>query len=153
MVLPVCSGGDLYYLLRTCKRLSEDQAGAIMRPLVSAVSALHQKGILHLDLKPENILFTHNGVLKVADFGFADYLPTIDARLSMSSTRDYPTLHTTERGQFSTNCRNIHGTIGYISPEMLMSDVRTPFADIWSMGVILYVMISGVSPFGARTIQ
>lgn len=152
MILPLCSGGDLYDLLKNSKkRLSEQQTGSIMNPLVSAVAALHQRGVLHLDLKPENILFTHTGVLKIADFGFADYIPVSDQSASISSDRGL--LHPSETTPFQWNCRSIRGTIGYIAPEMLLSDVRSPFADIWSMGVILYVILSGVMPFGARTIQ
>lgn len=91
----------------------------------------HHKGIVHRDLKPENILLATKGSsspIKLADFGLATYI---------------------KPGQ------NLHGTVGspfYIAPEVLAGGYNEA-ADIWSTGVILYILLSGIPPFWGRQSQ
>ncbi|VDM45580.1 unnamed protein product [Toxocara canis] len=114
---------------------TEGQAGNIMRQLVSAVSYLHSKSVVHRDLKPENILFESTdpqAKLRLVDFGFARLLPSATEHLT-------------------TPCFTLH----YAAPEVLEKDDQLPQyneqCDLWSLGVILFTMLSGNVPFHART--
>lgn len=90
---------------------------------------LHQNRILHRDLKPQNILL-NEGVIKICDFGFAK---------KMSASTNF--------------LRSIKGTPLYIAPEILQSKPYTFKVDVWSLGIILYELAYGKTPFHAHTIQ
>lgn len=96
-----------------------------MRQICEGVEYMHQKYIMHLDMKPENILcFTRTGNrIKLIDFGLA------------------------RRYDPSTKLQVMFGTPDFASPEVLSYDRVTPAADMWSVGVICYVLLSGLSPF------
>jgi eukaryotic-like serine/threonine-protein kinase len=106
--------------------------------IASALSTAHNAGIVHRDIKPENIMVRPDGYIKVLDFGVAKLTET-----SMNDT-DASTLVNTEGGM-------ILGTVQYMSPEQargLPVDGRT---DIWSLGVVLYELVTGHSPFAGAT--
>lgn len=114
LVYEYCNGGTLAEYIKSKKRLTEQDAIKIFVQIRSAFEALNAENILHRDLKPTNILF-HNGVIKVADFGFCKEL-----------------LKETDMTQ------TMVGSPIYMAPEVLKGLIYDSRADIWSMGVILY---------------
>ncbi|KAH7906273.1 Pkinase-domain-containing protein [Hygrophoropsis aurantiaca] len=124
IVTELCCGGELFDYLAEKGRLSEEETRIIFGQLCLAVAYLHEKGIVHRDLKLENVLLDERCRIKLGDFGF---------------TREY------ERGVYmETFC----GTTGYASPEMLQGKrYLGPEVDVWSMGVILYCLLTGTLPF------
>jgi calcium-dependent protein kinase len=125
VVLEYCQGGELFERLCKYKTFSEQHAAQIMKSLISAVMYCHNNGICHRDLKPENCLFLNqndDSDLKIIDFG-----------LSVVVTEE-EILH------------DMYGTPYYIAPEML-SGSYTKVVDCWSLGVIMYMLLSGTPPF------
>ncbi|KAF5339608.1 hypothetical protein D9611_011471 [Ephemerocybe angulata] len=124
IVTELCSGGELFDYLVEKERLPEDETKIIFGQLCLAVAYLHDNGIVHRDLKLENVLLDERCRVKLGDFGF---------------TREY------ERGSYmETFC----GTTGYASPEMLQGrKYQGPEVDVWSLGIILYCLLTGTLPF------
>ncbi|KAM3140387.1 Protein kinase domain containing protein [Paramecium bursaria] len=128
IVTELCSGGELFDRIVQEKHFSEKKAARVMKQLLSAVTYCHERNIVHRDLKPENILCDTNSAetqLKVADFGTGQIFD--------------PTKKMSERV----------GTPYYIAPEVLDSKY-TEKCDIWSCGVILYIMLCGYPPFNGE---
>jgi eukaryotic-like serine/threonine-protein kinase len=107
-------------------------------PLADALSAAHEKGVVHRDLKPGNLMRTRDGRVKILDFGLARMLPTAD--------RDAGDL-ATESGGALTREGEVFGTVPYMAPEQLMGQPADARSDIFSFGVLLYEMATGVRPF------
>ncbi len=114
----------------------------IAEQITSALSAAHGAGIVHRDVKPENIMIRRDGIVKVLDFGLAKLAQT-------QSNRSGPEDST--RALVKTNTGVVMGTVAYMSPEQargLPLDART---DIWSLGVVIYQMLTGSAPFSGAT--
>lgn len=125
-VMEYVRGGELFAKVARGK-LQEDLARTYFQQLISAVDFCHSRGVSHRDLKPENLLLDENGDLKVSDFGLSA-LP--------EQLRNDGLLH--------TQC----GTPAYVAPEVLRKKgYDGAKADLWSCGVILYVLLSGFLPF------
>ncbi|XXG78933.1 hypothetical protein AAC387_Pa09g0107 [Persea americana] len=127
MVLEYVTGGELFDKIEHRTRLPEDEGRKLFQQLIDAVSYCHDKGVFHRDLKPENVLVDAKGNIKISDFGLSA-LP--------EHFRDDGLLHTT--------CGSPH----YVAPEVLDNrgyDGTT--SDLWSCGVILYVILTGYLPF------
>ncbi|MBA0712868.1 hypothetical protein Golax_011940, partial [Gossypium laxum] len=127
IVLELVTGGELFDKIASKGRLKEDEARKYFQQLINAVDYCHSRGVYHRDLKPENLLLDGNGVLKVSDFGLSA-LP--------QQVREDGLLHTT--------C----GTPNYVAPEVIDNKgYDGAKADLWSCGVILFVLMAGYLPF------
>eukprot|EP00850_Spirogloea_muscicola_P016457 SM000133S26823 [mRNA] locus=s133:220551:231951:- [translate_table: standard] len=128
LVMELCAGGDLFSYIEARGRLAEPEAAAVLADVAATVAALHARGVVHRDLKPENILLTERPgargryVAKIADFGLAVVLDG------------------TER------LAEFVGSPYYAAPEVILG-THGKEADVWSLGVILYILLSGVPPF------
>ncbi|CAA3013453.1 CBL-interacting serine threonine- kinase 6-like [Olea europaea subsp. europaea] len=119
-------GGELFAKIAK-GRLREDAARNYFQQLISAIDFCHSRGVYHRDLKPENLLLDEEGNLKVTDFGLTAF-----------------TDHLRQDGLLHTTC----GTPAYVAPEVIgKKGYDGAKADIWSCGVILYVLLAGYLPF------
>ncbi|XP_077213238.1 CDPK-related kinase 5-like [Tasmannia lanceolata] len=130
IVMELCEGGELLdRILSRGGKYSEDDAKTVMVQILNVVAFCHLQGVIHRDLKPENFLFTskdENSQLKAIDFGLSDFVKP-DERLN-----------------------DIVGSAYYVAPEVLHRSYSTE-ADVWSIGVIAYILLCGSRPFWART--
>jgi len=127
IVTELLTGGELYDQIIELDFFSETHAQTIARQCVSALSALHAIDVVHRDIKPENILLTSKDgqpFIKVVDFGFA----VIQPKEGMTEAI---------------------GTPYYVAPEVLSGSRYDKKCDVWSMGVVTFVMLSGRTPFNA----
>jgi calcium-dependent protein kinase len=128
IVTEYCAGGELFDYVVGKQRLNESIAANVIHQVLSAVAYCHSQGIVHRDLKPENLLLSepnNPNSLKVADFGTS----TIISKTAM---------------------KDRFGTAYYIAPEVLKKNYDEK-CDLWSIGVILYILLSGEPPFGGKT--
>ncbi|XP_019187250.1 PREDICTED: CDPK-related kinase 7-like [Ipomoea nil] len=130
IVMELCKGGELLdRILSRGGKYSEEDAKVVMVQILNVVAYCHLQGVVHRDLKPENFLFTtkdERSPLKAIDFGLSDYVKP-DERLN-----------------------DIVGSAYYVAPEVLHRSYGTE-ADMWSIGVIAYILLCGSRPFWART--
>ncbi|TYI24038.1 hypothetical protein ES332_A06G205700v1 [Gossypium tomentosum] len=130
LVLELCSGGELFDRIVAETRYSEAGAAAVVRQIAGGLAAIHKANIVHRDLKPENCLFLNknkDSTLKIMDFG-------------LSSVEE-----------FTDPVIGLFGSIDYVSPEALSQGKITAKSDMWSLGVILYILLSGYPPFIAQS--
>ncbi|XP_062327501.1 death-associated protein kinase 3-like isoform X1 [Osmerus eperlanus] len=127
LILELVSGGELFDFLAQKESLSEEEATQFIRQILEGVHYLHSRKIAHFDLKPENIMLLDKHVplprIKLIDFGLA---------------------HKIEAG---AEFKNIFGTPEFVAPEIVNYEPLGLEADMWSIGVITYILLSGASPF------
>ncbi|POO03079.1 Serine/threonine protein kinase [Trema orientale] len=130
IVMELCEGGELLdRILSRGGKYTEDDAKAVMVQILNVVAFCHLQGVVHRDLKPENFLYTskdETSKLKAIDFGLSDFVKP-DEKLN-----------------------DIVGSAYYVAPEVLHRAYSTE-ADVWSVGVIAYILLCGSRPFWART--
>ncbi|KAM5172373.1 death-associated protein kinase 2 isoform 2-T2 [Mantella aurantiaca] len=127
LVLELVSGGELFDFLAQKESLSEEEATRFIKQILDGVNYLHTRNIAHFDLKPENIMLLDKTIpvphIKLIDFGLA---------------------HKIEDG---VEFKNIFGTPEFVAPEIINYEPLGLAADMWSIGVITYILLSGASPF------
>lgn len=131
LLIELLTGGELFDRIVSKGSFSELEASYVMRDVVSAIGYLHSIGVVHRDLKPENLLYLNEdqkSPVKLTDFGLAKY---------KGSESD---------AKMSTAC----GTPGYVAPEILQEKRYGKEVDMWSVGVILYILLCGYPPFYAE---
>jgi len=146
MVMEFLAGKDLFEIHRTEFPLPADRIASILSQALAALAVAHDQGVIHRDLKPENIMVLPGrddegnpiDLVKVCDFGIAKIVDRGRARASDSSAR------------FSTSGLVV-GTPEYMSPEQGRGEGLDPRADVYSMGVILYQLLTGGVPFEAES--
>jgi len=124
--MELCVGGDLFtYLEKRDFTLSENRAAELTHKLATSIFYLHSYGIAHRDLKPENILMTDpsdTAELKLLDFGLSKIIGP------------------------NEKCEEPFGTLSYVAPEVLKHKPYNKSVDIWSLGILAYLMITGCLP-------
>ncbi|GLT57014.1 hypothetical protein SLA2020_300210 [Shorea laevis] len=131
VVMELCSGGELFDRIIQRGHYTERKAAELTRTIVGVVEACHSLGVMHRDLKPENFLFVNqqeDSLLKTIDFGLSVFF---------------------KPGERFTD---VVGSPYYVAPEVLRKSYGRE-ADVWSAGVILYILLSGVPPFWAESEQ
>ena len=130
MILEYCSEGALFHLIHNNKNnfLSEEEIFNYFIQVVNAVYFLHENNLIHRDIKPENLLMNSDNILKLSDFGWCCEC---------------------EIGTRTTFC----GTFEYMAPEIIKEQPYDKSVDIWALGILLYEMFYGFSPFQAKDIN
>jgi serine/threonine protein kinase len=138
MVMELCRGGELFDRIAECGSLDEGSAKRYLYQISSALAHCHAASVYHRDLKPENILLTADGMVKVCDFGLAATLRQVHEDASFLR---------------HTKC----GSIMYAAPEVLTATEHLGYdaapADVWSLGVIVYAMLTGALPFACANAE
>ncbi|CAI2355732.1 unnamed protein product [Caenorhabditis sp. 36 PRJEB53466] len=124
LIMEYISGGDLFARLERVTKFSESAARFYLAEVLLAIQHLHSNGVIYRDLKPDNIMLDQSGHVKLTDFGLCK------ANLGHDELTD-------------TFC----GTIEYMAPEVLEKRQYGRAADYWALGILLYDMLSGCSPF------
>ncbi|XP_041042130.1 death-associated protein kinase 1 isoform X3 [Carcharodon carcharias] len=127
LILELVSGGELFDFLAEKESLTEEEATEFLKQILNGVHYLHSKSIAHFDLKPENIMLLDKKSpkprIKLIDFGLAHEI------------------------DFGNEFKNIFGTPEFVAPEIVNYEPLGLEADMWSIGVITYILLSGASPF------
>ncbi|ORX82508.1 kinase-like protein [Anaeromyces robustus] len=124
LVLAFVNGGELFYHLQKDGAFTEDRSRFYISELLCALECLHKYDIIYRDLKPENILLDYSGHIALCDFGLCK-------------------LNMTDKNKTNTFC----GTPEYLAPELLLGKGYTKVVDWWTLGVLLYEMMTGLPPF------
>ena len=131
IVMEYVEGRSLAEIIRTEGSIHPDKVAEISSEVAAALSFAHRNGIVHRDVKPGNVLVAPNGHIKVADFGIARALANVQSELTQAGT--------------------VMGTATYISPEQAQGMEVDPRSDLYSLGVMVYEMLSGHPPFRGET--
>ncbi|MDQ2749340.1 MAG: Stk1 family PASTA domain-containing Ser/Thr kinase [Pseudonocardiales bacterium] len=126
LVMELVAGRTLRELIRERGRLTPAEAVSIMEPVLSALSAAHLAGLVHRDVKPENILLSHEGIVKVADFGLA---------------------RAVESDASATRTGLMMGTVAYCAPEQISRGRADQRSDVYSAGIVMFELLTGAPPY------
>uniref|UniRef100_A0A8C7HFF8 cGMP-dependent protein kinase 1 n=1 Tax=Oncorhynchus kisutch TaxID=8019 RepID=A0A8C7HFF8_ONCKI len=123
MLMEACLGGELWTILRDRGSFEDPTARFYTACVVEAFAYLHSKGIIYRDLKPENLILDHRGYAKLVDFGFAKKIG------------------------FGKKTWTFCGTPEYVAPEIILNKGHDISADYWSLGILMYELLTGSPPF------
>nr|WP_235681111.1 PASTA domain-containing protein [Tomitella gaofuii] len=129
LVMELVRGGTLRELLRERGPMPPHAATAVSRPALAALAAAHRAGLVHRDVKPENVLISDDGDVKLADFGLVRAVA----------------------GTHATSSSVMLGTAAYLAPEQVSTGHAGPASDVYAMGVLLFEMLTGRTPFTGDT--
>lgn len=132
LVMEPVEGTDLRRSLRSRGMLAVDQAISIAHDVALGLGAAHRKGMVHRDVKPQNVLVGRDRSIKLTDFGIASLYKDINAE------------------RLTTTGMTL-GTVQYYAPEQAQGEVVTPAADIYALGIVMYEMLTGRTPFDGDT--
>lgn len=132
VIMPKCKGGELFEFLATETEVPEAECKRIIREILTAVGHLHENKLVHRDIKPENIMFD----LDATDATSPKTVKLIDFDTCLGWAVGTP------------KSRRFVGTPGYIAPEALLGEI-CPQSDLWSIGVILYILMTGEMPWSS----
>lgn len=136
LVMELVEGGSLRELLKERGPMPPHAAIAVMRPVLTALSIAHAKGMIHRDIKPDNVLISDRNQVKLADFGLV--------RAINKAMGDPTNATTSVNGQ-------VIGTVGYLSPEQVRGENLTQASDVYSAGILLFELLTGRTPFKGGT--
>jgi len=134
LVMELVTGGELFDRIVEKGSYSEKDAADLIKQVLSAVAYMHDQGVVHRDLKPENLLYYSNGP------GLKKHCADPDSKIMIS---DFGLSKMEESGVMATAC----GTPGYVAPEVLAQKPYGKAVDVWSIGVISYILLCGYPPF------
>jgi calcium/calmodulin-dependent protein kinase I len=126
LVTELCTGGELFHRIVAQERFSERQAAGIVLTMLDAIAYFHRLGVVHRDIKPENILLQDDrpdAPIKIADFGFSK-----------------------QPGK-EESLRSLCGSPNYLAPEIILNKPYGQAVDMWSLGVVTYILLAGYMPF------
>jgi serine/threonine protein kinase len=157
LIFPLCTGGELLEHIVRQRHFKEHHALKITRDIVSALDSLHAHNILHLDIKPENILFESqepDAEIKLTDFGLSRLFSDVSSKQQQQAMPTSAELVEKRKqfidlGLYAND--SITGTIGYMSPELILTGYVSAAADVFAAGVVLYIMLCGDRPFTSRS--
>lgn len=159
LVFPLCTGGELYDHVIRRGHFSEHDAAVLIKDLVSGLHQLHERDILHLDIKPENLLFESDrddAMIKITDFGLSkiykinNHLGGDDRNREPSRDELAAKLKAfSESGVLQRD--KLRGTVGYMSPELILAGSCSKATDVWAAGVVLYILLCGRPPFQSKS--
>ncbi|HEX9499492.1 MAG TPA: protein kinase, partial [Mycobacterium sp.] len=125
LVMELIEGGTLRELLRERGPMPPHAVAAVLRPVLGGLAVAHSAGLVHRDIKPENVLISDDGDVKIADFGLVRAVA--EAKITSTSV--------------------ILGTAAYLSPEQVSTGDAGPRSDVYSVGILAYELLTGVTPF------
>jgi serine/threonine protein kinase, bacterial len=129
LVMELIEGGTLRELLRERGPMPPHAVAAVLRPVLGGLAVAHRAGLVHRDIKPENVLISDDGDVKIADFGLVRAVA--EAKITSTSV--------------------ILGTAAYLSPEQVGTGDAGPRSDVYSVGILAYELLTGVTPFTGDT--
>ena len=132
IVMELVEGTDLRRYLRGRGVLDVDRAIIIAHDVALGLGAAHRRGIVHCDVKPQNILVGRDGSIKLTDFGIAIMYRGVNAERLTDSDKTL-------------------GTVQYYSPEQALGEIVTPAADVYALGIVMYEMLTGRTPFDGNS--
>jgi serine/threonine-protein kinase len=132
IVMELINGADLRKYLKREGVLTPDRAVEIAHDVALGLGAAHRRTIVHRDVKPQNILINNDGLVKLTDFGIASVYKDVDAE------------------RLTTTGMTL-GTVQYYAPEQAQGEIVTPAADIYALGIVMYEMLTGRTPFDGDT--
>ncbi len=173
IVLEYLRGGELLKAVCQRQRYTEDDARALLRPILEGVRYMHSRDVIHRDIKPDNLILSDKSLgslIKIVDFGFACLVdrneelrarngegvsspsssPQLSRASSTTSTATAPPPDASP-GRNRESSRYLCGTPGYMAPEVIKYKLYTTCCDMWSVGVVTYILLSGTMPFSIKT--